>query len=160
MAYYGEYRDEIDREIELNEAEYERGRPAAAAGEQALRSREQSWINSCRPQIAVLLRQAGYDVDAVADREDLVGRSDLIILEVACSEGRAVVTNNIKDFRPLAAEWLAQGRVQAGLILLPSTRTRSRNAIAAVAAAIERVLRDHPDGVSGSERWFAPLPKV
>jgi len=31
-------RDEIDREIELNEAEYERGRAAAAAGEQALRS--------------------------------------------------------------------------------------------------------------------------
>ena len=37
VAYYGEYRDEIDREIELNEAEYERGRAAAAAGEQALR---------------------------------------------------------------------------------------------------------------------------
>jgi uncharacterized protein (DUF433 family) len=31
VAYYGEYRDEIDREIELNEAEYERGRAAAAA---------------------------------------------------------------------------------------------------------------------------------
>ena len=38
VTYYGEYRDEIDREIELNEAEYERGRAAAAAGEQALRS--------------------------------------------------------------------------------------------------------------------------
>ncbi|MBO0808729.1 MAG: hypothetical protein J2P32_10565, partial [Actinobacteria bacterium] len=38
VAYYGEYRDEIDREIELNEAEYERGRAAAAAGEQALHS--------------------------------------------------------------------------------------------------------------------------
>ena len=38
VAYYGEYRDEIDREIALNEAEYERGRAAAAAGEQALRS--------------------------------------------------------------------------------------------------------------------------
>ena len=25
VAYYGEYRDEIDREIERNEAEYERG---------------------------------------------------------------------------------------------------------------------------------------
>ncbi len=36
VAYYGEYRDEIDAEIELNEAEYERGRRAAAAGEQAL----------------------------------------------------------------------------------------------------------------------------
>jgi hypothetical protein len=38
VAYYGEYRDEIDREIELNNAEYERGRAAAAAGERALRA--------------------------------------------------------------------------------------------------------------------------
>jgi hypothetical protein len=36
VAYYGEYRDEIDRDIELNEAEYERGQAAIAAGEQAL----------------------------------------------------------------------------------------------------------------------------
>jgi predicted nuclease of predicted toxin-antitoxin system len=111
-------------------------------------------------QIAVLLRQAGYDVDAVSDREELAGRSDRFILEVACSEGRAVVTNNIKDFRPLAAEWLAQGRVHAGLILLPSTRTRTRNAIAAVAGAIENVLRDHQDGLSGSERWIDPFPDL
>jgi uncharacterized protein (DUF433 family) len=38
VAYYGEYKAEIDREIELNEAEYERGIAAAAAGEQALRA--------------------------------------------------------------------------------------------------------------------------
>jgi uncharacterized protein (DUF433 family) len=37
VAYYGEYRDEIDQEIGLNEAEYERGQQAMAAGEQALR---------------------------------------------------------------------------------------------------------------------------
>ena len=37
VAYYGEYKAEIDREIEFNEAEYERGIAAAAAGEQALR---------------------------------------------------------------------------------------------------------------------------
>ena len=111
-------------------------------------------------QIAMLLRKAGYDVDAVADREDLVGRNDRFILEAACREGRAVVTNTIKDFRPLAAEWLAQGRVHAGLILLPSTRTRTRHAIASVAAAIENVLRDHPDGLRGSERWIGPLPKL
>ena len=36
-AYYGEYEDEIDAEIELNEAEYRRGLEAAAAGERALR---------------------------------------------------------------------------------------------------------------------------
>jgi predicted nuclease of predicted toxin-antitoxin system len=111
------------------------------------------------PQIAVLLRKAGYDVEAVADRDDLVARSDRIIFDVACREGRAVVTNNIKDFRPLAAEWLAQGRLHAGLILLPSTRTRSRNTVAAVAAEIERVLRDNPDGLPSSERWIGPLPR-
>lgn len=37
VTYYGEYRDEIDEQIERNEAEYERGRAAVAAGEQALR---------------------------------------------------------------------------------------------------------------------------
>jgi len=37
VTYYGEFRDEIDREIERNEAEYERGQAAAVAGEQALR---------------------------------------------------------------------------------------------------------------------------
>ena len=37
VAYYGEYRDEIDSEIAANEAEDERGRAAVAAGEQALR---------------------------------------------------------------------------------------------------------------------------
>jgi hypothetical protein len=38
VAYYGEYRDEIDEQIELNEAEYERGRTAIAAGAQTLRA--------------------------------------------------------------------------------------------------------------------------
>lgn len=36
-AYYGEYQGEIDAEIELNEAEYQGGLDAAAAGERALR---------------------------------------------------------------------------------------------------------------------------
>ena len=37
VAYYGEYKAEIDQEIDFNEAEYERGIAAAAAGERALR---------------------------------------------------------------------------------------------------------------------------
>jgi len=112
------------------------------------------------PQIAELLREAGCDVVAVTERDDLVGRSDRIILEVACSEGRAVITNNIKDFRPLAAERLAQGQTHAGLILLPSTRTRTRAAVRPLAGAIERVLRDHAQGLRGGERWIGPLTDV
>lgn len=109
------------------------------------------------PQIAVLLRQVGCEVVAAAERDDFSGGSDRIILEVATSEGRAVVTNNIKDFRPIAAEWLAQGHTHGGLILLPSSRTRTRSAVHALAKAIENVLRDHPDGLTGSERWIGPF---
>jgi predicted nuclease of predicted toxin-antitoxin system len=109
-------------------------------------------------QVAVLLRQIGHGVQAVTERPDLMGRSERIIFEVASSEGRAVITNNVKDFRPLAAEWLAQGRVHAGLILLPAARTRTRSAIAVLADRISTVLRDNPDGLSGSERWIGPLP--
>jgi predicted nuclease of predicted toxin-antitoxin system len=112
------------------------------------------------PQIAVLLRQAGHDVEAVAERSDLAGRSDLFVFEAACSENRAVITNNIRDFRPLAAQWLAQGRVHAGLILLPSSRTRTRAAAAVLADRVASILRDNPSGLEGSERWIGPLPSA
>jgi hypothetical protein len=110
------------------------------------------------PHIATLLRQRGFDIEAVADRPDLVGRSDLVIFAVACDEDRAVITNNVKDFRPLAAQWLAQGRVHAGLILLPSSGTRTRAALAMLADRIAAVLGDSPDGLASSERWIRPLP--
>jgi hypothetical protein len=109
------------------------------------------------PLIAELLRQAGHDVVAVTERGDLRGTSDRVVLDVATTEGRAVITNNVKDFRPLAAERLAQGRTHGGLILLPSKRTRTRAAVASLAAAIEKVLHDHPDGLANSERWIGPL---
>ena len=110
------------------------------------------------PQIAMLLRQRGHDVVAVVDRADLAGRSDQLILEVASDELRAVITNNVKDFRPLAAGRLARGRPHAGLILVPSSRTRTRTAVAALADAIDCVLRSHPEGLGSSERWIGPLP--
>jgi len=112
------------------------------------------------PEIAVLLRQAGCDVVAVAERNDLIGSSDRVVLNVASSEDRAVITNNIKDFRPLAAERLAQGLTHAGLILVPSSRTRTRSAVAALATTIEQILRDHPRGLKDSERWIAPLSRA
>ena len=109
------------------------------------------------PEIAERLRRSGYDVVAVAERDDLAGSSDRVVLEVATAEDRAVITNNIKDFRPLAVERLAQGQSHPGLILVPSARTRTRAAVAALADAIQHVLKDHPDGLDGSEQWIGPL---
>lgn len=109
------------------------------------------------PQIAVLLRQRGYDVVAVVDRPDLAGHSDRVIFEIASDELRAVITNNIKDVRPLMTEWLARGRSVAGLILVPSSRTRTRATVTALADAIARVLRDHSEGTGEGEHWIGPL---
>ena len=81
-----------------------------------------------------------------------------MILEIAAAEDRAVITKNVKNFRPLAAERLARGESHAGLILLPSTRMRARGAVEMLADAIEQILREHPDGLPATERWIPPAP--
>jgi predicted nuclease of predicted toxin-antitoxin system len=110
------------------------------------------------PRIGELLRSRGHDIQAVGDRKELAGRTDRLILEVATAEGRAVITSNVKDFRPLAAERLARGESHAGLILLPSKRARTRGAIELLVDAIDRILHEHPDGLRGTERWIPPPP--
>ncbi|HEV3322187.1 MAG TPA: DUF5615 family PIN-like protein [Solirubrobacteraceae bacterium] len=106
--------------------------------------------------IARLLRERGLDAEAVVDRPDLLQAPDHQVIDTACREVRAVVTNNIKDFRPLAAEQVASGRGHAGLILLPAGRSRSRKATGAIADAIEAVMRAHPDGIASAEHWIPP----
>lgn len=106
--------------------------------------------------IAGVLRERGLDVETVTERADLAGASDQEVFDVATREQRAVVTNDIEDFRPLAAERVADGRGHAGLILLPANRGRSRDATGALADEIEAVMRAHPGGLAGMEHWIPP----
>jgi len=106
-------------------------------------------------EIATLLGERGLDVDAVTTRADIADNtSDAKLMEIAAGENRAVVTNNLKDFRPLAARRLQRGQGHAGLILVPSTRRRTKAANPALAEALEQIMRDHPGGLAGSERWL------
>jgi predicted nuclease of predicted toxin-antitoxin system len=109
------------------------------------------------PRIGELLRERGHDVQAVGDRSDLAGRPDRLVLEVADAEDRAVITRNVKDFRPLAAARLARGDSHAGLILLPAGRARTIGAVELLADAIERIFVQHHEGLRASERWIPPL---
>jgi predicted nuclease of predicted toxin-antitoxin system len=108
-------------------------------------------------QIAVELRRRDRDVTAVSERRDLMGSSDPRVMEAAAQEGRAVITNNVKDFRPLAAQRLAAGRGHPGLILVPSTRSRRLAAVTTLADGIEALMTENPDGIADSERWLPPL---
>lgn len=78
-------------------------------------------------------------------------------MDGAAAEGRAVVTNNIKDFRPIAARRIADGRGHPGLILVAARRSRSQAATGVLADAIEAIMRSYPDGVADSEHWIPPL---
>jgi len=109
------------------------------------------------PEIARELRRRGCDVDAVTERPDLVGASDEQLVELAGREDRAMITNNIRHFRPIAAQRLAQREGHAGLILLPSTRARNRAAIGPLVSAIQAIIDGNPDGIHSSERWIASL---
>lgn len=107
-------------------------------------------------EIAAELRSRGLDGEAVTQRPDLVRKSDEEVMEAALAEGRSVVTNNVKDLRPIAARRLADGRGHGGLILLPAKRSRTRAAVGALADGIEAVMRASPDGIADSERWVRP----
>lgn len=105
--------------------------------------------------IAEILRSRGHDADAVTARDDLPDDlPDEEVMAVAHREGRVVVTNNVKDFRPLAADRLASGKGHAGLILVSPSTPRSKAANRPLADAIERLISSNPDGLTGTERWI------
>lgn len=91
--------------------------------------------------IAQQLRTKGYDVISVVADPALVGLADDQILAYATTEGRALVTANIKDFVPLDARYRAADQSHAGLILV-STKTfpQNRGFPSAVTTAIAALL--------------------
>jgi predicted nuclease of predicted toxin-antitoxin system len=91
--------------------------------------------------IAQQLRAKGYDVVSVVAHPALVGLPDDQILAYATTEGRALVTANIKDFMPLDSRYRAAGQAHPGLILV-STKTfpQDRGFTTAVTSALEALL--------------------
>jgi hypothetical protein len=93
--------------------------------------------------IAQQLCTKGHDVISVVAQPALVGLPDDQILAYATTEGRALVTANIKDFMPLDGRYQAAGQAHPGLILV-STKTfpQSRGFTAAITAALETLLSE------------------
>ena len=91
--------------------------------------------------IAVRLRAMGHDVRAVVAIRELRSLSDEILLGRAATEGRALVTANIRDFVPLSARTYLDGRSHAGLILVSAkTFPPSRHYEGAIVGALANLL--------------------
>jgi predicted nuclease of predicted toxin-antitoxin system len=71
--------------------------------------------------------------------------SDEQQLRYATAEGRILVTEDRKDFPPIALAFIARGERFSGIVLLPSSIAHDE--YARIARAIVRFEREHPDGV-------------
>ncbi len=70
------------------------------------------------PVVADQLRCGGHDVRALVESAELCGQPDADVFAAAQDARLAVVTENVRDFVPLAAEYAQVGRGHHGLVLL------------------------------------------
>jgi len=112
------------------------------------------------PEIARQLRTRGQDVVAVAERADLVGLSDDELLRRMAQERRAIMTNNVKDFMPLASRAALGADDHSGL-LFTSDRSlpRRSGAIGRFVDALDVFLQRHQgeDSYRNQVQWLSVL---
>jgi hypothetical protein len=68
------------------------------------------------PAVASALTKKGFDVKSGAATEGLRPLADAELLVLASFDDRAIVTENIDDFRRLSAGWALAGRHHQGIL--------------------------------------------
>ena len=92
------------------------------------------------------LRDTGHDVLALAEDARPEGLADPVVLELAATQQRVLITRNSRDFAPLAREWAEAQRTHAGMILI---WTLDHSRFAGILEAIQRLLDQRPE----QEEW-------
>ena len=85
------------------------------------------------PSVSAHLRGRGHDAVAVKDCPDLIGLPDEDLLRAATADGRAVVTENVKDFAVLHRRISAAGQRDRGhdaVAVAGRLRDRGHDAVA------------------------------
>ena|ERR1700691_223173 len=92
-------------------------------------------------RIAQQLRDQGHDVISIVADPAWAGLPDEQVLAYAATEGRALVTANVKDFVPLDGRYRSAGQSHGGLILV-STKTfpQNRSFPSAITASLAALL--------------------
>jgi predicted nuclease of predicted toxin-antitoxin system len=109
------------------------------------------------PAIARELRSRGHDVEAVAGHPEREGLSDPEVMAWARAEHRAIVTNNLRDFRPLHTEAILPGGPgHFGMIFMPGTYRRTKADMGRIITALELVLAHWPaeSDLANGEAWL------
>lgn len=111
------------------------------------------------PAIAVELRGRGHDVLSVheSSEPELAGAPDDKVLAAAQAEQRALVTENVRDYRPLETALLTGGGHHAGIVYTSNRQfPRGHPATAGrLVLALDALLRDRPS-LSDRSVFLAP----
>lgn len=110
------------------------------------------------PRAARLLRERGHDVVAVTECPDLIGAGDEQLWRTAMNEGRAIVTENARDFALLANQPYPAGSTHAGLVLLsPRAGPTALPATTQLVGALARLIAAYPgEAFAGRVAWLEP----
>ncbi len=109
------------------------------------------------PAIARKLRERGHDVEAVAGHADREALSGPEVMAVARAEHRGVVTNNLRDYRPLHYEAIMPGGPgHFGMIFMPGSYRRTKAGTGRIIAALEAKLAEYPgeEDLANGEAWL------
>jgi hypothetical protein len=109
------------------------------------------------PAIARELRSRGHDVQAVAGHPEREAMSDAAVLALAGAERRAVVTNNLRDFRPLHHDAITPGGTgHFGMVFVPSSYRRTNADTGKIIAALEAIVVRYPgdQDLADGEIWL------
>jgi predicted nuclease of predicted toxin-antitoxin system len=111
------------------------------------------------PEIARQLRDRGHDVLAVKEQPGLIGRPDRLHFASMPQQRRAIVKQDLGDFRPLLAEAMRSGTKTFGLVCVPTRISLSRRTIGLLVDALEQLLRQYPADddliAHGGEVWLS-----
>jgi hypothetical protein len=111
------------------------------------------------PAIAAELRALGHDVIAVADRPDLRSKSDEELFGWASAERRWLLTENVKDFRPIMLRALPAGLPGCGLLFTSSRAfPRSRKNPGSLIRTIRAWPTAGPPAPPVTESWLLGAP--
>lgn len=98
------------------------------------------------PEIAERLRDLGHDALSAFERDDLKATPDADIFRLMQREGRVIVTNNHRDYAPLANAALQAAEAFFGIVFTSDRSIpRSKRTIPEITRLLDDLLRRQRD---------------
>lgn len=106
------------------------------------------------PHLAATLRAEGFDAEALLDVPGRAGLSDPEVFLLPAASGRRIVTENVRDFRPLLVAAGADRTASAPLLLVRGLRFPRAGGAPALVTALRAWLQQPGVEQRPEEDWL------